>query len=133
MLNDKANVERPAKGSKGRLKLIEVQTNGIIPTRMRHIIKRYLKKVGFTNLKVEHRMGPNPFSVSLEATGYAESPVTEFQLGRLAYLKESVVEVLNETRNGYPVHASQADPESLREKLAKVEPSLSKIYYAVQQ
>jgi hypothetical protein len=119
-------------GTTGRIKLLEIQTNGIIPTRMRHVIKRYLKKVGFTSLKVEHQMGPNPFTVVLLATGISETPLTESQVSRLSYLKESIQATLNDTKNGFPVHASQADPEKLREKLAKVEPSLSKIYYAVQ-
>lgn len=129
--NKTAEAEEATVGAKGKVKLLEIQTNGIIPSRMRHVIKRYLKKVGFTNLKVEHKMGPNPFAMVLTATGETSSPITEEQMPKLNYLKESVLFVLNQTKNGYPVHASQADPELLRHKLSQVEPSLNKIYYAV--
>lgn len=132
LLYSKDSENQEAKeGAVGKLKLVEVQTNGIIPSRMRHVIKRYLKKTGFTNLKVEHRMGPNPFAMVLTATGETSIPVTKEQVQKLNYLRDSIISVLNQSRNGYPVHASQADPELLRKKLAMVEPSLNKIYYSV--
>jgi len=126
-----SDIQEAKEGSRGKLKLLEVQTNGIIPSRMRHVIKRYLKKAGFTNLKVEHKMGPNPFAMVLTATGEAKYPVSKEQESKLNYLRESVIYVLNQSKNGYPVHASQADPELLRKKLSVIEPSLNKIYYSV--
>ncbi|MEM0288179.1 MAG: hypothetical protein QXG05_08455 [Nitrososphaerota archaeon] len=131
ILEKKGQIKEAKVGGTGPVKLLELQTNGIIPTRMRHVIKRYLKKVGFKSLKVEHRMGPNPFAVTLLASGSASSPITEEQMSKLDYLREATIETLNQTKNGYPIHASQADPEYLRQKLAKIEPTLSKIYYSV--
>lgn len=120
-------------GASGAVKLLDLQTTGIIPTRMRHVIKRYLKKVGFRALKVEHRMGPNPFSVTLLATGIAPHPMSEEQVSRVDFLRESMAETLNQMKGGYPIHASQADSEFLRKRLALVEPTLGKIYYALER
>lgn len=130
VLEWKMGLRQATVGASGALKLLELQTNGIIPTRMRHLIKRFLKKAGFMSLKVEHRAGPNPFTVTLLATGTAPAPVSEEQVSKLRYLTESVVDALNQSRSGYPIHASQADPEFLRRRLAEVEPNLSKTYYA---
>jgi hypothetical protein len=109
--------------------LLDVQVNGIVPTRMRHVIKRYLKRIGFRSLKVEHVQGDGPFVLRLVARGKAVSATTSDQEAKLSYLSLCVLKALENPR-GLPIHASQADPEVLRELLAKEEPSLLKIYYA---
>lgn len=121
----------PVLGMTGWVKLLDVQVNGIVPTRMRHVIKRYLKRIGFKTLKVEHVSDSSPFTLSLLAHGYTLTPITQEQLSKLEYLQESVLQALTHNRLGYVPHASKADPELLRQMLAKVEPSLNKIYYTI--
>jgi hypothetical protein len=129
-----AQVPRPVPaelGATGWIRLLDVQVNGIIPTRMRHVIKRYLKRIGFKTLKVEHLSDSSPFTLRLVAHGHALVPVNQEQLQKLQYLQESVTNALAYNKMGYVAHASKADPELLRQMLAKVEPSLNKIYYTV--
>jgi hypothetical protein len=118
-------------GASGWVRLLEVQANGIVPTRMRHVIKRYLKRIGFRTLKVEHVSDASPFTLRLVAHGHTIAPVTQEQMAKLEYLQESVVQALTHNKLGYVPHASKADPELLRQMLAKVEPSLNKIYYTI--
>lgn len=118
-------------GAVGWIKLLDVQVNGIVPTRMRHVIKRYLKRIGFRNLKVEHVSDASPFTLKLLAHGHVSVPVTQEQMSKLLYLQDSVVQALTHNKLGYVPHASKADPELLRQMLAKVEPSLNKIYYTI--
>lgn len=118
-------------GVTGWVKLLDVQVNGIVPTRMRHVIKRYLKRIGFKTLKVEHVSDDSPFTLKLLAHGHTSAPITQDQLSKLEYLEESVLQVLTHNKLGYVPHASKADPELLRQMLAKVEPSLNKIYYTI--
>jgi hypothetical protein len=121
----------PEVGLTGWVKLLDVQVNGIVPTRMRHVIKRYLKRIGFKALKVEHLSDASPFTLRLVAHGHTSGPVTQDQLAKLEYLQESVLQALTHNKLGYVPHASKADPELLRQMLAKVEPSLNKIYYTI--
>lgn len=121
----------PGLGTTGPVKLLDVQVNGIVPTRMRHVIKRYLKRVGFKTLKVEHLSDGGPFTLKLVAHGITSIPVSQDQLAKLQYLQESVLQALTYNKMGYVPHASKADPELLRQMLAKVEPSLNKIYYTI--
>jgi hypothetical protein len=131
LLTERARPANAELGATGRVKLLELQVNGIIQTRMRHVIKRYLKRVGFRDLKVEHVSDSSPFTLRLVAHGHASTPVTEEQMNKLRFLHDSLVDVLTYTRAGYVPHASKADPELLRQMLAKVEPSLNKIYYTI--
>jgi hypothetical protein len=121
----------PELGISGWVKLLDVQVNGIVPTRMRHVIKRYLKRIGFRTLKVEHLSDASPFTLKLVAHGHTSAPITQDQLYKLEYLQESVMQALTHNKLGYVPHASKADPELLRQMLAKVEPSLNKIYYTI--
>src|SRR5579875_2339363 len=93
------DIQEAKEGSKGRLKLLEVQTNGIIHSRMRHVIKRYLKKAGYTNLKVEHKIGPNPFAMLISKTENSKYPVKKEQDSKLNYLRERLIYVLNHSKN----------------------------------
>ncbi len=115
-------------GAEGWVKLLDVQLNGIVPSRMRHVIKRFLKRIGFRNIVVEHEPDKNPLMLRLVAVGYAGGPVTREQVRKVQYLRSAVDEVLREAyvKAG---HSSRADPEKLRLKLAEVEPSLRKVYY----
>ena len=53
----------------------------------RHIIKRYLKRVGFKTLKVEHLSDAGPFTLKLVAHGLTSIPITQDQLAKLQYLR----------------------------------------------
>jgi len=121
----------PELGATGWVRLLDVQVNGIVPTRMRHVIKRYLKRIGFKTLKVEHISDSSPFTLKLVAHGHTSMPITQEQLSKIQYLQDSVVQALTHNKLGYVPHASKADPELLRQMLAKVEPSLNKIYYTI--
>ncbi|WP_174449024.1 hypothetical protein [Conexivisphaera calida] len=116
-------------GAEGWVKLLDMQLNGIVSSRVRHVIKRFLKRIGFKDVVVEHEPDRNPLMLRLVAVGYAERPVTRDQVRKVQYLRSTVDEVLREAyvRAG---HSSKADPEKLRLKLAEMEPSLRKVYYA---
>ena len=116
-------------GAEGWVKLLDMQLNGIVSSRVRHVIKRFLKRIGFKDVVVEHEPDRNPLMLRLVAVGYSERPVTRDQMRKVQYLRSTVDEVLREAyvRAG---HSSKADPEKLRLKLAEMEPSLRKVYYA---
>ena len=116
-------------GAEGWVKLLDIQLNGIVSSRVRHVIKRFLKRIGFKDVVVEHEPDRNPLMLRLVAVGYSERPVTRDQMRKVQYLRSTVDEVLREAyvRAG---HSSKADPEKLRLKLAEMEPSLRKVYYA---
>lgn len=118
----------PEEGAVGWVKLLDAQVNGIVPSRLRHVVKRFAKRLGFRDVRVEHEPDRNPLMLRLVAVGYAERPLTKEQLRKIGHLANSVNEVLGEAylRTG---HASKADPEKLRLLLAEVEPSLRKVYY----
>ncbi len=112
----------------GWIKLLDIQVNGIVASRMRHVIKRYAKRIDFKDIRVEHEPDKNPLMLRLVAVGYTERPVTREQTKKVEYLREAVDKVIDEAylKAG---HASKADPEKLRLMLAKMEPSLRKVYY----
>ncbi|HEU16860.1 MAG TPA: hypothetical protein ENO38_04235 [Nitrososphaeria archaeon] len=116
-------------GAEGWVKLLDIQLNGIVSSRVRHVIKRFLKRIGFRDVVVEHEPDRNPLMLRLVAVGYSERPVTRDQVRKVQYLRSTVDEVLREAyvKAG---HSSKADPEKLRLKLAEMEPSLRKVYYA---
>ncbi|PMP96295.1 MAG: hypothetical protein C0167_02385 [Nitrososphaera sp.] len=116
-------------GAEGWVKLLDMQLNGIVSSRVRHVIKRFLKRIGFRDVVVEHEPDRNPLMLRLVAVGYSERPVTRDQVRKVQYLRSTVDEVLREAyvKAG---HSSKADPEKLRLKLAEMEPSLRKVYYA---
>lgn len=116
-------------GSIGWVKLLDIQLNGIVSSRARHVIKRFLKRIGFRDVIVEHEPDRNPLMLRLVAVGYTDRPVTRDQIRKAQYLRSAVDDVLKDAymRAG---HSSKADPEKLRLKLAEMEPSLHKVYYA---
>ncbi len=119
-------------GARGWVKLLDVQLNGIVSGRTRHVIKRFLKRIGFSGVVVEHEPDRNPLLLRLVAVGYAARPVTSEQVRKVAFLRSALDEVLREAYVKYG-HASKADPEKLRLRLAEVEPSLRKVYYTIAQ
>ncbi|MGC8555567.1 MAG: hypothetical protein ACP5NG_00905 [Conexivisphaera sp.] len=116
-------------GATGWVKLLDLQLNGIVSSRVRHVLKRFLKRVGFRDVAVEHEPDKNPLMLRLVAVGYASRPITRDQIRKIAHMRSAMDEVLRDAylRAG---HSSRADPERLRLLLAEVEPSLRKVYYA---
>ena len=116
----------PSLGGVGHFRLLDLSLPGIVSSRMRHTIKRYLKRSGFRDLKVEHVPGDTPFTVRLIAVGRPSRAISEKELERLRHLKESLLQVLNDGVD----HPSKADSEKLRLLLAKLEPSMKRAYYS---
>ena len=111
--------------------LFDIYVNGIVASRVRHLIKRYLKRVGFVSVKVEHLRSNDVWSMRLVASGRTREPRTDRQSAEVKYLEQSLITVLSNTENGHMPHASRADPELLREMLARAEPSMVKVYYKI--
>lgn len=109
----------------GKLTIAEIEVQSIVPSLVRHIIKRYLKKVGLNNINVTHKVGNTPFTLKLIVEADVTKPLTREQKNRINYLV-STLEYLVAQANG---NGSKLDPEELRTALAKVEPSLRKVYY----
>ncbi len=111
----------------GKITVAEVEVQSIVPSLVRHIIKRYLKKVGLININVVHKMGSTPFTLKLVVEAETTKPLTKEQKNKINYLV-STLEYLIYKVNG---DGSKLDPEELRAALAKVEPSLKKVYYKI--
>ncbi|MDP8023643.1 MAG: hypothetical protein ACP5LF_03130 [Nitrososphaeria archaeon] len=109
----------------GKITIAEIEVQSIVPSLVRHIIKRYLKKVGLNNINVTHKVGNTPFTLKLIIEADVSKPLTREQKNRINYLV-STLEYLVAQANG---NGSKLDPEELRTALAKVEPSLRKVYY----
>ncbi len=116
-------------GSTGMMKLLDLRVDGIVAQRVRHVIKRYLRRVGFTRLKVRHVSDASPFALRLLVEGWTGTPLGQEQLTKLKYLHECLAYVLRGGDSGMVPHPSKADGELLRQMLAKVEPHLNKVYY----
>ena len=114
----------------GRIKVVDMQVDSIIPTIMRHIIKRYLKKVGLLNVKVEHKLGDSPFVMRLIVTGVPKQSLRKEDEFKLNYLNQSLDEV-QRSAPSVGRKAAEMDPEKLRILLSRQEPAMKKIYYKV--
>ena len=115
----------PSLGELGLFRLLDLHLPGIVSSRVRHVIKRYLKRSGFRDLKVEHVSGDTPFTVRLIVLGRPLKPLSKEELRRIEHLRTSLARVLSEGVN----HPSRVDAERLRLLLARVEPSLKRAYY----
>ncbi len=113
--------------NEGKAVIAEFEVQSIVPTLMRHIIKRYLKKTGLKNVNVTHKLGSTPFTMKLVIEGEIIKPLSREQKSKINRLVSSIEFVLEKV-NG---RGAEADPEELRSMLANEEPSLRKIYYRV--
>ena len=116
-------------GALGVVKLLDVQVDGITSPKLRHVIKRYLKRTGFRDVVSDHLPGESYSSLRLVVRGRPVLPVSSEQLERTVYLYDSVLYLLGSRIGGPPPLTTAADAESLRLLLAKVEPHLCKAYY----
>ncbi len=106
--------------------LAELETQSIIPNRMRHIIKRYFRRVGLKDVNVVHYSGALTLKLVIEAN--ISEPLTAEQNRKIGVLA-SAIEFLLEKADG---RGAEIDPEELRNALAKEEPSLRKAFYTVE-
>ena len=116
-------------GREGTLGVLDLELTGLISPRMRHIIKRYVKKVGLHDIKVEHQCDGGPATVRLVVTGVSDGRLTPDQEKKLNYLERAVRDSLSRPVNGFVPHPSLANPEVLRLDLCKVEPTMKRVFY----
>jgi hypothetical protein len=109
--------------------LLSLRLNGIINSRTKHLIKRYLKRVGFSNVKVVQVSDCGPSTMTLFVTGKVDHEPTDEQRMKLKHLDDALTYTLTQAMAGLDPHPSHADPEILRRELSVMEPSLGKVYY----
>ena len=95
---------------------------------MRHVIKRYLKRVGFTDVDVVHLLDDG-LGVRLVAFGRAPDHASAERSRKLEVLERAVLETLSLKVGGVVPHPSQVDAELLRMKLSDEEPSMRRVFY----
>jgi hypothetical protein len=110
--------------------VVDMELGGLISPRMRHIIKRFVKRVGLRDIKVEHLCDGGPATVRLVVTGVIGEGLSEDQAHKLEYLEAAITRSLARPVNGVVPHPSQADPEFLRLALSEVEPSMKRVFYS---
>jgi hypothetical protein len=112
-----------------KVDLLDIMVTGVVSSKMRHVIKRFLRKVGFEQLEVLHLPSDSPWSMRLVARGRIEGAQTDEIMAKVRYLDACTTEVLSRPRGEPTRGASDVDAELLRGMLAKVEPSMRKVYY----
>jgi hypothetical protein len=111
-----------------RAPLIDLHLSGLVSSRMRHVIKRYLKRAGFLDVDVVHLLEGGELGVRLVA--YGKHPQdTGADARKLAVLEGAIQETLSRKVDGLVPHPSQADPELLRMMLSCEEPSMKRVFY----
>lgn len=117
----------PSRASK--VELLDVMVTGVVSSRLRHVIKRFLKRIGFEEVEVLHLPSDDPSTMRLVARGRVRGDQTEDLMAKVTYLDACTEEVLLRTGRGATRGAPDDDAERLRRMLAKVEPSMLKVYY----
>jgi hypothetical protein len=120
--------EGPYVGAVGRIRILDLRVDVMVSSAFRHVVRRYLKRVGFQNLKVRHAADTDPFSMRLQVDGSVRKPLKSVQMDRLSYLYDRIAFVMGGGGMQAPPPPSQADAELLRTELAKVEPLLKVVY-----
>jgi hypothetical protein len=109
--------------------LLDLQLSGIVSAKMRHVIKRYLKRLGVTDVDVVHLLDGGELGMRLVAYGKLP-PERPQNIGhKLDVLEEAVLETLSQKVDGLVPHPSRADSEWLRRRLSKEEPSMKRVFY----
>jgi hypothetical protein len=112
-----------------RAPLLDLHLSGLVSSRMRHVIKRYLKRVGFVDVDVVHLLDGGELGVRLVAYGSLPHQMSPEGLRKLEVLEGAILETLSLKVDGLVPHPSQADPETLRMKLSSEEPSMKRVFY----
>jgi hypothetical protein len=108
--------------------LFDLRLSGIVSSRMKHVIKRYLKRVGFRDVDVVHLLDGG-LGVRLVAFGRAPHYASAESSRKLEVLERAVLETLSLKVDGVVPHPSQVDAELLRMKLSDEEPSMRRVFY----
>jgi hypothetical protein len=120
--------EGPYVGAIGRIRILDMRVDVMVSSAFRHVVKRYLKRVGFQKLKVRHAADTDPFSMRLQVDGSVSRPLKSSQMAKISYLYDRMAFVMGGGGTQAPPPPSQADAELLRTELAKVEPLLKVVY-----
>jgi hypothetical protein len=112
-----------------RAPLLDLHLSGLVSSRMKHVIKRYLKRVGFVDVDVVHLLEGGEPGVRLVAYGRLPRNAPVEGPRKLEVLEGAILETLSTKVDGLVPHPSQADPEALRLKLSLEEPSLKRVFY----
>ncbi|MGA1974012.1 MAG: hypothetical protein ABSG92_00020 [Conexivisphaerales archaeon] len=112
-----------------RAPLLDLRLSGIVSSRMRHVIKRYLKRSGFRDVDVVHLMDGGDLGVRLAVYGKLSQQLSAEGSRKLEVLEEAILETLSQKVDGRVPHPSNADSELLRMKLSAEEPSLKRVFY----
>ena len=96
---------------------------------MKHVIKRYLKRVGFRDVDVVHLLDGGDLGVRLVAYGKPPQQLSAEGSRKLEILEEAILETLSQKVDGRVPHPSNADSDLLRMKLSGEEPSLKRVFY----
>jgi hypothetical protein len=112
-----------------RAPLLDLHLSGIVSSRMRHVIKRYLKRAGFTGVNVVHLMDGGEQGMRLVAYGIFPRQFSAEGPRKLEVLEEAILETLSQKVDGRVPHPSNADPDLLRMKLSGEEPSMKRVFY----
>ncbi len=108
--------------------LIELETQSVIPDRMRHIIRRYLRYAGLKHADVVHRYGNTPLTLKIVVEASISEPLTAKQERKIGVLASAIESLLERA----DVRGAEIDTEELRNILVKEEPSLRKVYYRIE-
>ncbi|HVP23232.1 MAG TPA: hypothetical protein VMS77_04910 [Conexivisphaerales archaeon] len=119
LVQDPGSVRRP---------ILDLHLSGIISTKMRHVIKRYLKRVGFVDVDVVHLLDGGELGVRLVAYGNPPAGADMDIPRKLEVLERELRETLSTKVDGMVPHPSRADPDALRIRLSAVEPSMKRVF-----
>jgi hypothetical protein len=109
--------------------ILRVKLNGILNSEIRHLIKRYLRDVGFTSVKVVHLSDCGPSTMTLLVTGQVDHDLSDEEWMKMKTLDEALTRTLTRPTAGLDPHPSHADPEMLRKELTPTDPALNKLYF----
>jgi len=98
---------------------------------MKHVIKRYLKRAGFTDVNVVHLSDGGELGMRLVAYGMVPRQFSAEGSRKLEVLEEAILETLSQKVDGRVPHPSNADPDLLRMKLSGEEPSMKRVFYKI--
>ncbi|HVP24059.1 MAG TPA: hypothetical protein VMS77_09140 [Conexivisphaerales archaeon] len=90
----------------GTLNVVDMELGGLINPRMRHIIKRYVKKVGLREIRVEHLCDGGPATVRLVVTGVPGGRLSRDQNSKLEYLETAITKSLAQLVRHRPASVS---------------------------
>ena len=111
-----------------KVEVLNVVVTSVVSPRMRHVIKRFLKRIGFEKPEVVHRAGDDPWTMRLVARARVRGLQSDDMMAKVEYLDACAREVLSRPKRKAD-GASDEDADLLRRMLAEVEPSMGIVFY----